>query len=104
MAVTIERSGAKVTITIPGDFTAPGVPELQAALKKELEQGARELTFDLAATSVLDSSGIGLMVAACNSLARVQGMIRVVNVSQDIQQLLQSMRLVRRLNVSGRFQ
>ncbi len=85
-----------------GDLIASDVPDLQAALKQQLQRGVDEIVFDLAATVMLDSSGIGLLIATCNTMARQQGRIRVINVSQDILQLLQSMRLTGRLNATGK--
>ncbi len=85
-----------------GDLIASDVPDLQAALKQQLQRGVDEIVFDLAATVMLDSSGIGLLIATCNTMARQQGRIRVINVSPDILQLLQSMRLTGRLNATGK--
>jgi hypothetical protein len=42
------------------------------------------------------------LIAARNSTAHKQGLMSVVNVSPDILQLFQAMRLVSRLNASGR--
>ena len=90
-------------IVVPnGRLTADVVPGLQAALRDALEQGLDDLVFDLADTAMVDSSGMGLLIAAGNSLARRHGGIRVINASSDILQLLQSMRLTDRLHVSGR--
>jgi anti-anti-sigma factor len=99
---TIECKDRQCLVVLEGDLRASLVPDLQANLTKELEQGVDGVTFDLGKTVILDSSGIGLLIAAGNSLARRQGAIRVINVSQDILHLLQAMRLVARLNVSGR--
>ena len=85
-----------------GDLVASVIPDLQAALKQQLQPGVEEVSFDLAATVMLDSSGIGLLIATCNTMARQQGRIRVINVSPDILQLLQSMRLTGRLNATGK--
>jgi anti-anti-sigma factor len=101
-AYIIERNGNKCSVMLQGDLTSPVTPDLQAALKKELEQGAREVVFDLGKTVMLDSNGIGLLIAASNSLASTKGGMRVLNASPDILHLLQNMRLVSRLNVSGR--
>jgi anti-anti-sigma factor len=98
----IECKEGQCSVVLRGDLTASLIPDLQAALKKNLEQGATEVVFDLGKTVMLDSSGIGLLIAACNSLGQKKGQIRVLNVSPDILRLLQSMRLVSRLNVSGR--
>jgi anti-anti-sigma factor len=89
-------------VKLTGDLTAVLVPDLQAALKKELGKGARELVFDLARTTMLDSSGIGLLIAAANSMASHEGEVRVTNACPDVFRLLQSMRLTSRLNVTGR--
>ncbi len=99
---TIAQNGKNSQVILAGDLTAAVVPELQAALKELVQQGAEEIGFDLAKTVMLDSSGIGLLIAASNSLARRNGKVRVLNVSADILQLLQSMRLAGRLNASGR--
>jgi anti-sigma B factor antagonist len=99
---TIEHEAGHCRVILEGDLTASLVPELQGALKAQLEQPTKEVVFDLAATGMLDSSGIGLLIATYNSLSRQQGRVSVIHVSPDILQLLQSMRLVNRLNASGR--
>lgn len=99
---TLERNARRCRIVLAGDFTATLIPSLQAALKEQLAQGLDELVFDLANTAMLDSSGIGLLIAAYNSLGRQQGRVRVQNASSDILQLLQTMRLTTRLQVTGR--
>ncbi len=97
----VEQKDKHSSIKLTGDLTAELVPGLQAALKSTLEQGATELLFDLQDTVMLDSSGMGLLIATSNSLSRVGGRIQVINVSPDILQLLQCMRLAARLNVTG---
>ena len=98
----VAQNDKTVQVTLAGDLTASIIPELQVALKDLVQQGAEEIVFDLGKTAMLDSSGIGLLIAASNSLARRNGKVRVLNVSADILQLLQSMRLAGRLNASGR--
>ena len=99
---TIERDRKACRVMLGGDLTASVIPELRSGLKAELDQGADEVVFDLEKAAMLDSSGIGLLIATHNSLAPKQGKLRVVSASGDILRLLQSMRLVNRLNVSGR--
>ena len=100
-AYTVERTGSQRTVTLTGNLTAALVPALQGALKEELASGAREIVFDLTQTVALDSSGIGLLIAAHNSMSKVSGATRVINASPDILHLLQSMRLAGRLQASG---
>jgi len=101
-AYVMEQKDLQGSVRLQGDLTAALVPDLQASLKEMLKKGARELVFDLAPTVMLDSSGIGLLIAAANSVAPNGGKVRVTNVCPDIFRLLQSMRLTSRLNVSGR--
>ena len=98
----VDQKDKQGLVTLTGNLTATLVPALQTTLQGVLEGGVDELVFDLAKTTMLDSSGMGLLIAAANSLSRRSGRIRVINVSPDILHLLQSMRLVSRLNVSGR--
>jgi serine/threonine-protein kinase RsbW len=101
-AYVIEQNDQQCSVKMTGDLTAALVPDLQASLKEMLKKGACELVFDLASTTMLDSSGMGLLIAAVNSVAPNGGKVRVTNVSPDIFRLLQSMRLTSRLNVSGK--
>ncbi|MGA7340101.1 MAG: ATP-binding protein [Terracidiphilus sp.] len=101
-AYVIEQKDQQGSVRLNGDLTAVLVPQLQAGLKEMLSKGAREVVFDLASTAMLDSSGMGLLIAAANSLASGGGKVRVTNVCPDIFRLLQSMRLTARLNVSAR--
>jgi len=102
MAQYIIESQDKLSrVIMEGDLTASLVPDLQPRLKQELTRGIQEVVFDLGKTAMLDSSGIGVLIATYNSLNRQGGRVSVINVSPDIQKLLQSMRLATRLNVTG---
>jgi anti-anti-sigma factor len=96
----IETDRNACRINTGKELTAALIPSLQAALKKEIDAGALSVTFDLSNTVMLDSSGIGLLIATANTLGRKQGELRVINVSDDIFHLLQNMRLVTRLKVA----
>ena len=98
----VESTNGNCRVSINGGLTAVLVPELQQVLKQEVEAGAHQVTVDLGDTSMVDSSGIGLLIAASNTLAQRKGDIAVVNTSPEILRLLRSMRLVARLHVSGR--
>lgn len=103
MAVyVVQQDGGQGVVRMTGDLIASAVPGLQAELKALLGGGVRELVFDLGGAAMLDSTGIGLLIAAANSTSLCAGRIEVINVSADISKLLQSMRLTDRLNVKGR--
>lgn len=98
----LKRDGDRVRLELQGDFTAAVVPQAKSALLKAMEEGAMEVEFDFGKTVVIDSTGIGFLIATYNSLAKRGGVIRVVLASEDIYRLLQSMRLEKRLSVSTR--
>lgn len=94
-----EQQSCKVSVN--GAFTAELVPELKRSLQQELLQETREVVFDLRATGMLDSSGIGLLIATFNTLRARQATVEVINASPEIFGLLSNMRLVTRLNVTA---
>jgi serine/threonine-protein kinase RsbW len=98
----MEQNDLQGSVRLIGDLTAALVPDLQAGLREMLSKGARDLVFDLESTAMLDSSGMGLLIAAANSLAPNGGKVRVTNVCPGIFRLLQSMRLTARLNVTAK--
>jgi anti-sigma B factor antagonist len=101
-AFEIKRDGARLVVTPDGQLVASTVADLKGVLQKELADGAGEMEFDLTSTTMLDSSGIGLLIAAYNSVSARNGSLKVTGASDDIFRLLQSMRLDKRLNVAKR--
>jgi len=97
----ISRDGNQATICLGETLNATMVTPLQSALKQEIGAGAREIVFDFNETKYIDSTGIGLMIAAGNSLAAIEGKVRVVQVCPDILKLFQCMRLTTRLQVTA---
>lgn len=93
----IVREGNESKIIVGEKLTVTDVSEMQSALKSEISDGVQRIVFDLSGTIMLDSSGIGLLIATYNTLAKAQGKIRLINVSLDILKLLQNMRLADRL-------
>jgi anti-anti-sigma factor len=98
----IERQGTRTVIAPGGDLTSSTTPVLRPEVQSLLADGAKELVFDLASTRMVDSQGIGLLIATHNSLAAIGGHLEVVNVSTDVLSLLRAMRLDRHFSITGR--
>jgi len=96
---TIDRRDQSCVITLQTDLTAALVASLQAAVRQALSEDVKQVDVDLDKATMLDSSGIGFLIAMANTLSRSGGHISVVNVSKDIRNLLHSMRLTARLDV-----
>lgn len=101
-SVKITRNETQAKITIAGDLMAADAPQIKPQISQLVESGVREITFDLAGATIIDSTGIGLLVATRNSLARHGGRIRVTQLSAELVKLFRSMRLDRHLDISGR--
>ncbi len=98
--VEISRNGDRARVDLGGSLTEADIPDLQPALHREIAAGVREMAFDMARTVSIDSSGIGLLLAAVNSIKRSRGEIRLLNVSVEIQALFRSLGLSSILHVT----
>ncbi len=97
----ITREGTKSTLKMPCDLTAVTAPELRPELKNVIIDGVRDLVLDMTQVHVVDSAGIGLLVAVYNSLARLNGTLSVVNLSGELLKLFKAFRLDRHFSISG---
>ncbi len=88
------------TIPMPEKITAQEVPTLREEFKTLIAGGARELTLDFTAVRSIDSMGIGLLVAAHNSLTKAQGRLMLVAVGPEIHHLLTLMRIDKHMSVA----
>lgn len=87
-------------VYIPGnDLVASGIPAVRGELKQLIEQGAKLLVVDLSNVRIIDSSGIGCLVAAHNTLKKKSGRLEVRQASAEIFELFHSMRLDRHFTV-----
>ncbi len=89
----ITKEGKKVVVKPGTDIVASKVDQLKQELKQALDDGATEMAIDLCDVKMMDSMGIGLLIAAHNSLEKNGGKLELLNVSADILQLLKNMRL-----------
>lgn len=92
MSDTADASGG--VVVRPGqDIVASSVEALRAQWKKLLASGAAALTVDLAGVEMIDSVGLGLLIATHNTLGKSGGRLRISGASPDILGLFRTMRL-----------
>lgn len=88
------KKEAEQRVFRPGeDIVAPTVDGLRKKLLNLMEGGGKELVVDLTGVQMIDSVGIGLLVATHNSLHKTGGRLVVTNASKDICDLFKAMRL-----------
>ena len=70
IAITREDNRAVIR-PAEANIVAASIPELRSKMRGILQEGVRELVLDLTDVHMVDSSGIGLLIAAHNSLRNV---------------------------------
>src|SRR5580704_4434632 len=83
-----------------GNVVAALVPELRSALRGALANGVREMTIDFANVQMVDSTGLGLLISAHNSVSKAGGRLAVIHASREILELFRSMRIHQHFPVS----
>ena len=94
MSISLEaREGEEVLLKPTGDIAANYVSELRTVLRKSVEAKPAVMTLDLSDVKTIDASGVGLLIAASNSMGRTGGRVMVTNVSDEIAELLRALRI-----------
>jgi anti-anti-sigma factor len=85
----------KTVLRLDNDLVASTASEVKKELKELVDAGHR-VAVDLEDVHMVDSTGIGLLMAAHNSLQKKEQSLEVLNASDDIRKLFQTMRLDKR--------
>ncbi len=90
----------EATVYPAGDVVAALVPELRSALRDALAHGVRKMIIDFAHVEMVDSTGLGLLISAHNSINKAGGKLAVIHASREILELFRSMRIHQHFSVS----
>jgi anti-anti-sigma factor len=101
MAMTQTNGMAPVVLKVETDIVASKSGELRDKLRQLVADGARSVTLDFAAVRMVDSAGLGMLIAAHNSLKKVEGELTVTRCSADILELFRSMRIHQHMKIEG---
>ena len=97
----IVTSGDQTTVKPGEDVVASMAEAFKGELLSAVNSSQGNLIIDLAGVNMVDSVGIGVIIAAHNSLHQANRQLKVVNVAQDILGLFSTMRLNRRFTVEA---
>ena len=90
------------TIIKPGtDVVASMAEDFKGELLSVINESSAEVVIDLDGVSMVDSVGIGVIIAAHNTLNQSDRKLKVINVTKDVYGLFTTMRLNRRFTVEG---
>lgn len=95
----IQQNGDAAVITPGRDIVSSMAQEFKKELKGLVDSGVTMITVDLEGVEMVDSIGMGLLIATHNSLAKNGGKLKVANPSEDILRLLKTMRLDKHFEV-----
>lgn len=79
--VTVLDMSGKVTI-------GEGSVALRSAIRRLLEEGKKKILLNLAGVGYIDSSGIGELVSSYTAINKEQGQLKLLNLTQKLQDLL----------------
>jgi anti-sigma B factor antagonist len=85
-----ERQAGDVTVLdMSGKITiGEGSVALRTAIRRLLEEGKKRILLNLAGVSYVDSSGIGELVSSYTAINKEGGQLKLLNLTQKIQDLL----------------
>jgi anti-anti-sigma factor len=95
----ITREGSTVTVSPGQDLVSSMVPGLKQELSTILAESPKELRLDLSGAAMMDSVGIGVLIATHNSMKKIGGRLIVSGASENITKLFKSMRLDQHLTL-----
>jgi len=81
-------------IVKPGkDLVASVVSEFSDELKQLIQNSPKEVVVDLEGVDMVDSLGMGVLIAAHNSLTAKNSALKIINIKPDIYNAFVTMRL-----------
>lgn len=93
-----QKTTTKKTIKPTKDIVMSMVEDFKEKLVKIINQDIKELVIDMKNINNIDSSGLGVLIAAKKSLEQTGGQINLNNVPENIESLLQVLGLDKYFN------
>ncbi len=97
----VSREGEHAVVKPGRDIVASMAGEFREELKQLIDEGMTEITLDLEGVGMVDSIGMGLLIATHNSLGKKGGKLSVRKTPEEILGLMRTMRLDKHFEISG---
>lgn len=81
-------------VPIDGDLDVTTVPTVRHTLDSLIDSGCRRIVLNLAATTYVDSAGMGLIVGVVRRMRQRGGLVSLINVSASVARALSIARIV----------
>jgi len=96
----IQRLDEQATIRPNNDITSLMAQEFKEELQALVDEGIKQLAIDFSDVTMIDSIGLGVLIAIHNGLSRAGGKLIVTQVSETIFNLFKTMRLDKHFDVT----
>ena len=97
----IVRDGDRTVIRPGIDIVASMAEDFKRELLSTINEHTGDFVIDLEGVKMVDSIGIGVIIATHNTLSQAGRNLKVINVSKDVFGLFSTMRLNRRFTIQG---
>ena len=102
LRIDAKESNGVTVLTLAGRVTLGDESnQMRSAIKDLITQGKKRLVFDLGSLSYIDSAGLGTLVAAYTSARNSGADIKLANITQKLDELLNITKLVTVFSVYG---
>jgi anti-anti-sigma factor len=99
--IEVRREGESAVVRPEGDLVAAKAAPIREAMRELVRSGVRRLELDVSRAAMIDSTGLGLLLSAFNSMKAAGGAFSVTGASAEILDLFRTMRLHQHFPVSG---
>src|SRR5438128_5745412 len=100
--MNMETRGDTLVLSGIKELGAANADEFRDQVREALTGGHKNIEFDLAETTFVDSCGLGAIIALHKSACSRQGKVRLVNPQPAVQQILELTRMNRILEIITR--
>ena len=94
----ITQENEKTIVTLNENIVAGIVSKFREEMKKIIEE-EKEVVIDLQNVGMIDSMGLGALIATHNSMQKYNKKLELINVSKDLLGLMKTMRLDQHFNI-----
>ena len=88
--IQINKKGVEVTVTPIGDVVAGHVDDLKIEILELVHYEYTSIIVDMKNVQMIDSMGIGMLVAVKNSLVRYGGELTLINTLHEISEIFKN--------------
>jgi anti-sigma B factor antagonist len=99
MDIDVTQSGAVAVVAPHGDLDMATVDDVRRTLAGLFDGGRSRVLMDLAGVGYLDSSGLGVLVAAMKQARAAGGDVRVCALQDDVRGIFELTRLARAMSI-----